>query len=35
LFRSGESFISAGHGKFITIEEVLEKLNPEDYVAPI
>jgi|TARA_Y100000590_G_scaffold256518_1_gene288054 hypothetical protein len=35
LFRSGESFIKAGHGKFITIGEVMEKLNPEDSVAPI
>ena len=35
LFRSGESFMKAGHGKFITMEEVMAKLNPEDYVAPI
>jgi hypothetical protein len=35
LFRSGESFLKAGHGKFITIGEVMEKLNPEDSVAPI
>ena len=35
LFRSGESFLKAGHGKFITIGEVMEKLNTEDSVAPI
>jgi len=27
--------MKAGHGKFITMEEVMAKLNPEDYVAPI
>ena len=26
LFRSGESFMKAGHGKFFTIEDVKEKL---------
>ena len=29
------SFLKAGHGKFITLKEVKNKLNPEDYVAPI
>ena len=35
LFRSGESFIKAGHGKFITYKEVIEKLYPDELVAPI
>ena len=26
LFRSGESFMSAGHGKFFDIEDVKEKM---------
>ena len=29
------SFLKAGHGKYITIDEVMNKLNPEDSVAPI
>ena len=35
LFRSGESFIKAGHGKFITYNEIIEKLYPDELVAPI
>ena len=35
LFRSGESFIRAGHGKFITYKDIIEKLYPDELVAPI